>query len=297
MIMASKEIGALLLLSLLWGLSSLFVKVAAPALGPILLAELRVLIAGLALLVYGFTTRTLPDLGRDWPRYLAVGVLNFAIPATLIATASLTLPASLFAALNATTPIFGALVAAIWLKEPLTLPKLSGLLLGFLGVSLLVGLGPVPLTGQSLLAGGASLLAALSYGLSAVFTKVHLQGRPPLAMATYSQLFAALLIGPALPFALPAQPPSLLVVGAMLALALLSSAWAFMLYFYLILSAGPTRATMVTYLSPAVAMLLGRALLKESLTPWSIVGFGLIVASVALVNARLRATRQEAAAS
>ncbi len=284
--MTPRQIGALLLLSLLWGLSSLFVKVAAPALGPVLLAELRVLIAGLALLAYGLVTRSLPALRGDWPRYLVVGALNFAIPATLIATASLSLPASVFAALNATTPIFGAIIAALWLHERLTLPRLLGLLLGFAGVSLLVGLGPVPLTSRTLLAGGASLLAALSYGLSAVYTKVHLQGRPPQAMATYSQLFAALLITPGLPFSLPAQPPSIQVIGIMLALALLSSAWAFMLYFYLILDAGPTKATMVTYLSPAVAMLLGWALLGESITLWMATGFLLIIASVLLVNAK-----------
>ena len=117
--MNAKQIGALLLLSALWGGSFLFIRIAAPVLGPVLLIELRVLIAGVALLLYMLFTRSSLDLRSRWKYYLVIGIINSAIPFTLIATAELYLTAGLAATLNATSPLFGAVVAAIWINMKL----------------------------------------------------------------------------------------------------------------------------------------------------------------------------------
>jgi drug/metabolite transporter (DMT)-like permease len=151
-------------------------------------------------------------------------------------------------------------------------------------VGVLVGLGPVPLSGPVLGASVAALLGAMSYGCAAVYTRARAPAIPPLAQATYCLLFAALVLLPAVPFTLPSEPPTQAAVVSMLLLALLSTSFAYVLYFYLINRLGPTRATMVTYLAPAFGMLWGALLLAEPLGVGSFVGFGLILASVALVN-------------
>ncbi|HWI65507.1 MAG TPA: DMT family transporter, partial [Symbiobacteriaceae bacterium] len=132
--MTPRQILTLLVLSAFWGGSFIFMRVAAPELGPIVLIELRVLIAGLALLAYGAVSRTLQPLGPAWKQFLVIGAINSAIPFLLIATASLYLPASVTATLNATTPLFGAAAAAAMLGERLTLRKGAGILLGIVGV-------------------------------------------------------------------------------------------------------------------------------------------------------------------
>lgn len=157
------------------------------------------------------------------------------------------------------------------------------MLLGLLGVAVLVGLGPVPLTPAVWLSIGASLLGA-PYGAAAVYTRKHMKGTPPLALALYSQLLAAVVLLPGVPFTWPGEGPSRLVIASVLALALLSTAVAYLLYFGLIQRVGPTKATMVTYLSPAFGLLWGAVLLREPLSVWSFVGFGLILVGVALLT-------------
>ncbi|HLN61290.1 MAG TPA: EamA family transporter [Symbiobacteriaceae bacterium] len=282
--MGVKQVGALLFLSALWGGSFLFIRIAAPALGPIVLIEVRVLLAGLALLGYAYVTGNLPALRQYWRQYLAIGAINSAIPFVLISTAELHLPASLAATLNATTPLFGALVAALWLGEALTVRKVVGLLAGFAGVAVLVGLGPLELNRTALWSVGASLLAAIFYGVGAVYTKVKMPGGEPQGLALYSQLASAVVLLPVAPFALPAAWPSTTVVASVLTLALLCTALAYRIYFYLIVNVGPTRATMVTYLSPAFGMLWGALFLHESLGAGFLLGFPLILGSVALVS-------------
>jgi drug/metabolite transporter (DMT)-like permease len=282
--LSPRQLSALLVLSALWGGSFLFMRIAAPALGPVVLIWLRVGIAGLALLGYGAFAGRLHRPGRLWKEYLVIGAINSALPFSLIAAASLVLPASMTATLNATTPLFGAAVAAVWLGEKLTVRKVLGLLLGVAGVGVLMGLGPVPWSGTTLLAAGASLLAAVSYGFAAVYTKSRVKDGDARVLSTYSQLFAALLLTPLVPFVWPQGVPSGEVVVSVAALAILCTAVGYLLYFYLIVSAGPTRATMVTYLAPAFGMLWGAALLDESLGLANFLGFGLILASVGLVT-------------
>lgn len=290
--MSTRDLTALLTLSALWGGSFLFIRVAAPALGPVVLIELRVLLAGLALLVYALIQRQVPVWCPHWRAFLVIGALNSALPFTLIAAAELHLPASLAATLNATTPLFGALVASVWLAERLSASRLLGLGLGFSGVAALVGLGPLPLTPLVGWSVGASLLAALSYGVAAVYTRLAAKGVSPLALALYSQLSAALLLLPAVPFAWPRVWPGAPVVFSVLALALLCTALAYLLYFGLIARVGAVRATTVTYLAPAFGIVWGDLFLHERLGAGSLFGFALILASVALVSGlRLRRLR------
>jgi len=287
--MNTKQIGALLLLSALWGGSFLFMRIAAPVLGPVLLIELRVLIAGVALLVYMLVTRSAFDLRARWKHYLVIGIINSAIPFTLIATAELYLTAGLAATLNATSPLFGAVVAAIWINEALTKKKVIGLALGLLGVSILVGWSPFPFSLTLAISVAASLAAAACYGIGGVYTKVYMQGASSKAVATCSQLGAALALLP-LTFVAPSRhAPTPIVLLAVIALALLCTAVAYLLYFWLIEHAGPTRALTVTFLAPIFGVLWGTVLLSEPLSLSTFIGFGIILLGTGFVTGiRLR---------
>jgi len=287
--MNTKQIGALLLLSALWGGSFLFMRIAAPVLGPVLLIELRVLIAGVALLVYMLVTRSAFDLRARWKHYLVIGIINSAIPFTLIATAELYLTAGLAATLNATSPLFGAVVAAIWINEALTKKKVIGLALGLLGVSILVGWSPFPFSLTLAISVAASLAAAACYGIGGVYTKVYMQGASSKAVATCSQLGAALVLLP-LTFVAPSRhAPTPIVLLAVIALALLCTAVAYLLYFWLIEHAGPTKALTVTFLAPIFGVLWGTVLLSEPLSLSTFIGFGIILLGTGFVTGiRLR---------
>lgn len=285
--MNAKQIGALLLLSTLWGGSFLFMRIAAPVLGPVVLIELRVLVAGVALLLYVLATCSQLDLRARWRHYLVIGIINSAIPFTLIATAELHLTAGLAAMLNATSPLFGAVIAAVWVKESLTRHKVIGLMLGLLGVGVLVGWSPFPFSGTLAVSVAASLTAAACYGIAGVYTKVYVRGASSTAVATCSQLGAALFLLP-LTFVAPSKHAlTPVVLLAVTALALLCTAVAYLLYFWLIEHAGPTRALTVTFLAPVFGVLWGVLLLSEPLSFSTFIGFGIILAGTGFVTGML----------
>ena len=278
------DLGALTLLGALWGGSFLFISVAVPALGPALLVELRVLLAAVALALYAVAVGRLPALRSRWKEFLILGGLNAAVPFTLIAISQLNLTASLAAIMNSTTPLFAAVVAAAWIGEELTTRKIFGLLLGVVGVAVLVGLDPVPLNGVVLLSVGASLLAALCYALGGVYAKRTFPGVPPLAMGIGQQAAAAAILLPLAVASLPEEPPSLAVVLSVLGLALLSTAVAYLLYFRLMASVGPTKTLTVTFLVPVFGVLFGVLLLGDPVGVGTFAGMGIILSSVALVT-------------
>ncbi|WP_126557457.1 DMT family transporter [Dictyobacter kobayashii] len=282
--MKTKDVVMLLLLAIMWGGSFLFMRIASPVLGPVVLIELRVLIAGVALLIYVKAIGKTLELRERWFHYLVVGVINSAIPFTLIATAELNLTAGLAAILNATTPLFGALVAALWLKDPLTPKKIVGLLLGLIGVAILVGWSPFPFSLTLALSILAMLGASTFYGIAGVYTKVYLKGASSLAMATSSQLGAALFLLP-LTFVVPIRSvPTPPVIVSVAALALICTAIAYLLYFRLIENVGPTNAMTVTFLTPFFSILWGVLLLHEPLTLSTFVGFGIILLGTGFVT-------------
>src|SRR5262245_56859742 len=256
-----------------WGASFLFIRIASPALGPTRLIEVRMAVAGLALLLYTLATRRRPSLeGRSW-QWLVIGAL-WALPFVLIAVAELHLTASLAAVLNATTPLFAALLAAVWLRDRLTAARSAGLLLGLLGVLVVVGWNPLALSLPVVWSAGASLLAAAVYGIAGAYGARAFQGVASLRVATGQLLAGALLLLPTVLISIPApanRPVTGTVVLAAAGLALPCTAWAFVLFFRLVAELGPTSALTVTFLVPAFGISWGAVFLGERVS-WSLVG-------------------------
>jgi drug/metabolite transporter (DMT)-like permease len=282
--MKPSTIGMMLLLAVIWGVSFLLIRLAAPVLGPFLLVTLRMLIAGGALLIYLRVTRqALPPLRTFWRTYLVLGALNSALPLLLEAAAVVRLNASLTAILLTTAPLFTALIAAIWLHERLTLSQFGGLLVGLLGVGILLGWSPLPLTGEVILGIGAALLAALLYAVASLYARTALRQLPAVPLTAGQELSAGLLILPLALTATPATVPSLPVVLAMLVLALVMTAGGNLLFYHLLATIGPTRAQSVAFLIPVFALLAGVLLLDEPFTLSMLLGLAVISLSLGLV--------------
>ena len=281
--MGARDLGALILLAALWGASYIFIRVAVPALGPFVLMGARVALASGALYAV-ILARGMPKFRSRWKEFLIVGAANSAIPFTLIAAAEIELTASLAAILNSTTALFVAVVAAVWIGESLTVRRVVGLLLGFAGVVVLVGWDPVPLNGAVLLAVGAMLAASLSYAVGGVYVKRTFAGVSPLAMTIGQQGAAAVILLPLAAVSLPGEAPPLPAALSALALALLCTAVAYLLYFRLIENVGPTKTLAVTFLIPVFGLLFGVVLLDEPVGVGTLVGFAIISYGVALVT-------------
>ena len=283
--MGARDLVALILLAALWGASYVFIRVAVPALGPFVLMGVRVALAAAALALYAAVlARAMPKFRSRWKEFLIVGATNSAIPFTLIAAAELELTASLAAILNATTALFVAVVAAARIGEALTAKKVAGLVMGFVGVVVLVGWDPVSLDAAVLLAVAAMLAASLSYAVGGVYVKRTFAGVSPLAMTIGQQAGAALFLLPLAAVSLPEEAPPLPAALSALALALLCTAVAYLLYFRLIENVGPTKTLTVTYLIPVFGLLFGVLLLDEPVGIGTLVGFGIILYGVALVT-------------
>ena len=271
------DLARLLLLGALWGGSFAFIRVAAPVVGPFWLAESRVAIAFVILLLLALSRGKVPALRERWRDFAIIGVVNSAVPFTLFCFAGQYIAASTAAILNATSPFFGALAAVLWVKNPLPLSKLAGMALGLAGVVMLVGWRPEPMTGLALAAVVACLVASMCYGIASVYAKVRMSGVPTFSTALYSQLAAAIAIAPVLPFAPVQGQITATVVANMLALAIGSTAVAYLLYFKLIANLGPTRALSVTFLIPLFGVLWGYLFLGEPLTLNMLAGGSLIL--------------------
>ncbi|MGL5940975.1 MAG: DMT family transporter [Waterburya sp.] len=272
----------LLLLAAVWGASFLFMRIAAPILNPVWLIELRVLLAGLVMLLLSIRLNLLREIRQQLIPLFILGCINLVIPFLLFAFAALYLPAGFTSILNATTPLFGTIIAFFWLREKLTLSQFLGLILGFAGVTILVGWTNMEINKSFIWSTIAGLLAALMYAISASYAKQKLSQVPPIAIATGSQLSAAIVLLPLTPFVLPTAPPSTEVILMVLALAWLSTALAYILYFRLISNIGAGKTLIVTYISPFFAMFFGAIILGEPITISMILGCGLILTGTAI---------------
>lgn len=288
--MSLRELGLLVTLGALWGGSFIFIRVSAAALGPFTLVEARVGIAVLVLFGYALALGAaggLNSVRKRWRGFLLLGALNAAIPFVLISAAQIELTASFGAILNSTTPMFGAIVAAVWLGDAMTVRKAAGLLLGIVGVGVLVGWSPIPLSAVVLLSIGASLVASLFYGLGSAYAKQSFRGIPSVGMAV-GQLGGAAVV--TLPFALydvgdvRVGDLSGAVIASVLGIALLSTSLAYLIYFRLLASVGPTKTLTVTFLVPAFGVILGALLLNEPIGGGTLPGLAIILASLLLVN-------------
>ena len=288
-------LGEFLLLSALWGASFLFMRMGASEFGPLPTAGLRVALATLFLWPILLRQGQWPALRRHWKPILLGGIVNSAVPFALYAWAVLHITTGLSSILNATVPLFGALVAWIWLGDRIGRLRWAGLALGFLGVALLAWRAPAAIGFKSDHAGwamGACLLATTCYAVGASYARRYLVGLPPLATATGSQLGAALALAVPALWTWPSQAPGLRAWAAIIAIAVLCTGIAYILYFRLIAHAGPSRALAVTFLAPVFAVAYGVLFLGEAVTPWMVLCGGIIVGgtllSTGLVGARLR---------
>ncbi len=270
------------LLASMWGASFLFMHEAAPEFGAIGVAAGRVGIAALMLLPLALARGLGAAMVIHWRAIAAVGLFNAAIPFACYAFALLYIPTGITSILNATTPMFTACVAWLWLGQRPSKLRLLGLVIGFIGVALLTSSKSLP-AGQTaaqgssqLLAMLACLLATLCYGIAASASKKYLSGVPALAVAAGSNLWAfALLLVPTLIWG-PRHMPSQHAWLALAAVGVFCTGIAYVLYYRLIQSTSPALASTVTYLVPVFALLYGRVFLQEQITP-AMLGCGAII--------------------
>ena len=289
--MRPADLARLVALAAMWGASYLFMRHAVPYLGATRLIEMRVVIAGVALLAFLVATGQAVDWKAHWRGFLFVGAFGLALPFVLIAEALTVIDASTASILNALSPLFASVVAAVWIRDPLTPAKLAGIALCIAGTAVLVGWVPRPMTDSELLAASFSVLATVIYGITIVFTKVHLKDASPLGTAAGTLLFAALALAPLVPFAhapLPLANVPALAWISVLGLAIVSTTVAFIFYYRLIADVGPVKAITVTLLVPIFGMLWGVLFLGEQLTPGRIAGCAIILAGCALILGLVR---------
>lgn len=287
--MKAIHIGALILLGSIWGASFLFIREAAHDFGPIVLMFMRVLIAGLVLvpiaplLLRNKQSQSPSELLSHWREFLIMGALNSAIPFTLIAFSELTITASLAAILNSLTPLCTAIVAAIWVGEKLTGQKILGAILGIVGVMVLVGGSPLDLNAEFLLAVAASIGAAVCYGLGTVYASRHIKGLPAIQASIGQLLGASAILALPSVATIPETVPSMRAIISLTALILLSTSFAYLIYFYLLRNVGPTRTASVTFLVPVFGTIWGIVFLSEPFSVGMLIGMAIILLSVGLV--------------
>ncbi|NNC98566.1 MAG: DMT family transporter [Gammaproteobacteria bacterium] len=288
--MSLRNLIELILLAALWGASFLFMRVATPEFGAIALIEVRVLVASVFLLpfwIYREAAFTRRAAISHWRPLLAVGILNSAVPFVLFAYSTLYITGGYASILNATAPLWGALVAWIWLKKTMSMDGVAGLLLGLTGVGILVsGSLSTSLTGVSL---GilAALIASLLYGIAANYTTVRLAALSPLTISTFSQVGATVVLLPLAIFYYPEQEISLQAWLAVISLGVFCTGFAYILYFRLIAHVGSTKAITVTFLIPLFGTLWGAIFIDEQITIEMLIGSVVILSGTALVTGLL----------
>ncbi|KVH49800.1 DMT family transporter [Burkholderia diffusa] len=290
--MSPKNAFLLTVLAALWGASFLFIRIGVADFGVAPLMALRVGIGALFLAGFALTRFRPAELGaqlrrRAWPLFV-VGALNSGIPFCLFAFAELTLSAGVTSVINATTPLWGALVAYLWLKDKLSLPRALGLVIGFAGVLTLVWDQIANARGSTganatALAAVAALGATLLYGIAANYTKRTLSGVDPLVNATGSMIGSSVL----LPFAIATWPSAAVSTqawGAVLALGIACTGIAYFIFFHLIAHVGPARAITVTFVIPVFGLLWGALFLGEHVSLVMIEGCAIVLVGTALAT-------------
>jgi len=274
----------LILLAAIWGASFLFMRVGSPEFGPILFMTLRTLIASVFLLPIVLIKKQQNSFKNNWIKIFIGSIFNTAIPFVLFGYATLTLSAGVTSILNATTPMFAAVIAFLWFKDKLNFTSILGLVVGFLGVYLLMFDKLATNSELVLLPTLAVLGATLCYGIGANYTKHYLQQIKPLALATGTQISATLVLFPFALFNMPNHLPSSDAINAVLLLGILCTGIAYVIFFRLIANLGAAKAVTVTYLIPAFGLFWGYLFLSEQITLWIILGFCCILLGVGLTT-------------
>ena len=276
------------LLAAIWGASFIFMKLGGAEFGPFLFMAIRTLIASVFLLPLLLLNKQHLNLNGYYLKIFIMAMFSTAIPFILFGWATLTLTAGITSVLNATTPMFGAIVAFLWLKDKLSLSAVFGLILGFIGVYFLMYDKLVIAQEDVILPTLAVMLASLCYGISANFTKRYLTGVKPLALATGSQVSATLVLLPISLFFLPETIPSDSAMLSVLLLGILCTGIAYVIFFRLITFLGPTKAISVTYLIPVFGLFWGVIFLNEIITSWMMLGCGFVLSGVALTTGAVK---------
>lgn len=281
-------IGELLLLAALWGASFLFMREGAPQFGPIPLMMLRTAIAALFLLPCLLWLRQQRAVVQHWRPILIVGLTNTAIPFCLFAYTSLFLGAGFTSILNATAPMFAALIALVWLGQRLSKAAIAGLLIGFSGVFVLLTARQGPEQSVQIVPMLCALGAASLYGFAANYSKSRLQGVPSMAIASGSQIFSALVLAPLAWWSWPIVPPDNNAWIQVLILGVACTGIAYIMYFHLLDQVGVGKAITVAYLVPVFGVLWGVLFLQESVTVVMLIGAAFILFGVGLATGMLK---------
>lgn len=278
----------LVMLAAIWGASFLFMRVAVPEFGAFALVELRVSIGALFLLAVLVWQGGASQVPRLIVPLTVVGIFGAAIPFALFAYATLTISAGTASVINATAPLFTALVGYVWLRDRLRPVQSLGLAVGFAGVLLLLWDRIALNVEGATVAISACLLATFCYGIAVNYTKNNLTGVAPIVNAAGSQFTATLLLLPLAIAYWPAQAVSAQSWFSAIALGVICTGMAFLLYFRLIARIGPARAITVTYLIPVFGMVWGLIFLHEPISLGMMAACAVIIVGIALASGRAR---------
>jgi drug/metabolite transporter (DMT)-like permease len=289
----------LLLLAAVWGASYLFIKVAVEEIEPAPMMAVRTLLAAAVLGGYlGWRLgwgRAAADLRTAWRHCLVLGVLNAALPFWLIAWGEQHIDSGLAAVVQASVPIFNALLVVRFLPhERLNASRALGLAIGIVGVAVVTGLHPEG-SGIAIVGALAIVLSSLSYAGAGVYGVRAVSGTAGPVLATGSMLVGGLILLPFALFQLPAELPGWKATGSLAALSLLGTAFAQLVLFRMLALHGSARLSLVTYLMPGFALVYGALLLDEEIGVTTLLGLALILGGVALASGKLRVSRRAVA--
>ena len=258
----------LILLGSDWGSAFMFIKISADDFGPILLVNLRLLLAGALFLPFLLQKKYLAYFKSHFSGILILGIFSNAFPFTMFSYASLGATSNMLGILNGTTAFMTMVVAYFWLKESITPKQIFGIILGFLGILVLVN----PANGSATLgASGFALVGALSYSFSGVYIQKYQLNANKFVLIGWAMLFGGLFLIPLSFFNLPDQMPDNNAIAALLWLGIVSTGIAYLGYIRLIEQIGAVRTSTVTYLLPVFSIIWVSIFLQEKIT-WIIFG-------------------------
>lgn len=295
--MSSLEWAMLLALATVWGGSFFFNELAVRELPVFTVVVSRVALAAIILLmIMRLRGERLPHDRRVWAAFFGMGILNNAVPFTLIVWGQQHIASGVASILNASTPLFTVMLAHLLTSdERMTVGKFVGVLIGFTGVAVMIGQDAMRDLGTGVIAQFLCLAGAVSYAFAGIYgRRFRAMGISPMGTATGQVIASSLIMLPLVmvldrPWTLP--PPSLTAIGALVGVAAISTALAYVLYFRILATAGATNLLLVTFLIPVSAILLGTLFLEEALLPRHFSGMALIGAGLVAIDGRLlRAT-------
>jgi drug/metabolite transporter (DMT)-like permease len=273
-------------MSVIWGLPYLFIRIAVTDISPGMLVFSRTAIGALILVPIALARGELRGLLKYWLPLVVFSAVEVAIPWFMLSSAEQKITSSLAGLLVSAVPLVGVVIAtALGNREYLGLASISGLLLGIAGVGAIVGFD---LRASDWLALGQVGIVVVGYAVGPVILSRYLQGAPAVGVIAVALTISAIVYAPVAAFQWPHSVPRLEVISAVAVLAVVCTAIAFLLFFALIAEIGPVRATVITYINPAVAAVLGVIVLRENFTVGMAIGFGLVVAGSVLATRRPR---------